>query len=542
MLIVISEKHLPFWLDNDEYLEFPSVTGETKVDVAIIGGGIVGITTGLMLKKQGFKVAIIESKTVASDVTGSTTAKITISSNLIYDNILSNSGIETALKFKDANILAFDKLSEIINEYKIDCDYKKIPLYIYSTDKSNFKEIEKEYKALKKLNIDADLTDDFQMPFNEESFNKFNKDNANKENNKNNKNSKNNVNNVNNVKNENKDDNIVNKAIRYNNQAVFHPKKYCNELVKLIPGEGSYVFEKTKVIDIEKNKINKVITEKGNVQAESIVIATNSPIYDPDASLSYMSPIKSYILGVYIKEKLPDSMFVDINPFHTYRKAPTEKGDLLILAGEHHLTGQGEDTINHFKKLIEYTEKKFNIDSIEYFWSNQDNKTVDGIPVIGETSQKGIYVATGFGSWGLVKATLAGMMLTDAISNKENDYTKTFSPKRFKKQPSIKKRCQSSFNTKDLSKEELKIVNDEILDLKPDEARIIELSERGVSIYKDLNSNVFALQANCTHFGCRLSWNSAEKTWDCPQHGSLFDYKGNSIHGPAIRNLKSYLD
>jgi len=521
VLIFIIKKHLPFWLDNEEFLEFPNLKDRTKVDVAIVGGGIVGITTGLMLKKQGFKVAIIESKKIASDVTGSTTAKLTISSSLIYNQILSNLGLEVALKFKSANILAFDKISEIINEYKIDCDYKKIPLYIYSTDINNFKDIEKEYETLQKLDIDAILTDDFQMPFNEESFNE------------------------NNAKNENIYNNIsnsdMNKAIKYNHQAIFHPKKYSNALVKLIPGNGSYVFENTKVIDIKEGEINRIITEKGDIFANSIVIATNSPIYDPDSTLSYMSPIKSYMLGVYVKERLPNAMFVDINPFHTYRKTQTEKGDLLIIAGEHHFTGQEKDTIGNFKRLMEYTKKKFNVKSIEYFWSNQDNKTIDGLPIIGETSQKGIYVATGFGSWGLVKATLAGMMLSDLISNKKNIYTEIFSPKRFKKQKSIKKRCLSSFNTKDLNTEELKILKDAALNLSPCEAKIIELPERGIATYKDSKSNVFALQANCTHYGCRLNWNSAEKTWDCPQHGSIFDYKGNSIHGPAIRNLKSYI-
>lgn len=337
-----------------------------------------------MLKKQGFKVSIIESKKVASDVTGSTTAKITISSNLVYDEILSDSGLEIALKFRDANISAFDKISEIINEYKIDCDYEKIPLYIYSTDQNNYKDIEKEYKTLQKLDIDADLTDDFQMPFNEESF---------KENNAKSKDSENNIG--------------INKAIRYNNQAIFHPKKYSNSLVKLIPGEGSHVFENTKVINIKEGEINRIITDKGDIFADSIIIATNSPIYDPDSTLSYMSPIKSYMLGVYVKEKIPDAMFVDINPFHTYRKTPTEKGDLLIIAGEHHHTGKSKDTSANFKKLIEYTKKKFNVNSIEYFWSNQDNKTTDRLPVIGETSQKGIYIATGFGSWGMDKSNVS---------------------------------------------------------------------------------------------------------------------------------------
>jgi nitrite reductase/ring-hydroxylating ferredoxin subunit len=235
-------------------------------------------------------------------------------------------------------------------------------------------------------------------------------------------------------------------------------------------------------------------------------------------------------------------MFVDLNPFHTYRTTPAENGNLLIIAGEHHITGHQLDTSNNFKKLIDFINKKFDPISIEYFWSNEDNKPADGLPVIGETSQKGIYVATGFSSWGIVKATLAGIILTDLISNKENEYTEVFSPERLKDQQSIKKPCVSNFNTNDLNEEELKILNDAILQLKNEESKIIELSKRAAAVYKDSDSNIFAVHANCAHFGCRLRWNAAEKTWDCPQHGSIFNYKGHPTHGPAIRNLKCYLD
>ncbi|MBZ9569958.1 FAD-dependent oxidoreductase [Methanobrevibacter sp. TMH8] len=538
-MIFIRKKHLSFWLDNEESLKFHPLKNETTVDVAIIGGGIVGITTGLMLKNKGFKVAIIESKRMASDVTGSTTAKLSICSSINYAQILSGSGEEIALKFKEASILAFDKISEIIKEYKIDCDYERMPLYIYSSNKKNFKDIKKEYDALKTLNIDVDLTNEFLTPFNEELPNEYNENN---ENSKSNESKENNIEYHNNGDNNPENyENIVNKAIKYNNQAQFHPKKYSDALIKHIKGDGSYIFERCKVLGIEEGEINRVKTENGDVLAKSVVIATNSPIYDPDSTLSYMTPVKSYMLGVYVKEELPDAMFVDINPFHTFRKTPTKKGDLLIIAGEHHITGHSKNTSDNFKKLIEFTKEKFELKDIGYFWSNQDNRPSDGLPIIGETSQKGIYVATGFGSWGMIKSTLTGMVLTDLISNKDNSYAEILSPKRLKNQKSIKKKCVSNFNTKDLNDEELKIVNDAISKLKIDEAKIVELPGRGVSIYKDSESNVFALHANCAHYGCRLSWNSAEKTWDCPQHGSMFDYKGNAIHGPTINNLKSYL-
>lgn len=506
---MLNGKHISFWLDDAEATDFPLVKDGTKVDVAIVGGGIVGVTTGLMLKKQGFKVAIIESKRVASDVTSGTTAKITISSSLIYDNLLTNLGMETASKYRDANILGFDTIAELIKEYAIDCDYRNVPLYIYSTDKENLPLIEKEYEALKKLNIDATFTDNLPTPFNKDLDN----DNGNK-----------------------------NRAIKYHNQAEFHPKKYTNVLAKLIPGDGSYIFEKSKVLIIEQGERKKIVTENGDVFADSVVIATNSPIYDPNSTLSYMEQVKSYVLGVYIKEKFPKGMFVNLEPFHTYRATPTEKGDLLVIAGEHHFTGKVEDTWKCFKNLVEFIDEEFDVESVEYFWSSQDGRPSDKLPIIGETSQKGVYTATGFSSWGMVKGTLAGIILKDLILGKENKYVEIFSPERLKNQKSIKKNCVTNFKTKDLNEKESKILNDSILKLDFGEAKIIELPTRAIATYKDSDSNVFAVHANCAHFGCRLQWNSAEKTWDCPQHGSRFDYKGKSIHGPAIVNLKSYLD
>ncbi|KZX16922.1 gamma-glutamylputrescine oxidoreductase [Methanobrevibacter cuticularis] len=533
---MLNGKHISFWIDSVESADFPPLKDKTTVDVAIIGGGIVGLTTGLMLKEQGLKIAIVESKRIGCDVSGSTTAKITISSNLIYDHIVSNFDLETASKFRDANMLAFNKIAEIIEEHSIDCDYKKVPLYIYSTDKKNFKDIEKEYETLKKLDIDAILTDKLPIPFNKDLNNNNNnnnsKDNNNKDNNEENDNDTNENDN-------NKDhDKVINKALKYPNQGEFHPKKYNNALVKLITGDGSYMFENTKVTNIEEGDTKKISTENGDIFANSVVVATNSPIYDPNSTLSYMYQVKSYMLGAYVKEKLPSGMFVNIEPFHTFRTTPTKKGDLLIIGGEHHFTGQIEDTDNCFKKLVKFAKEKFNVESIEYFWSNQDAKPDDRLPIIGETSQKGIYVATGFESWGIVKGTLAGIILTDLILNKENSYAEIFSPKRLKNQNSIKKRCASNFNTKDLNEEEAKILNDSILKLEQEEGKIVKLPNRAIAIYKDLDSNVFAFHGNCSHYGCELKWNSAEKSWDCPQHGSRFDYKGNSIHGPAIANLK----
>ncbi len=461
-----------------------------------------------MLKEQGLKIAILEANRFVHDVSGSTTAKITIPSTLIYDNILSEFGFNKALKFKDANIASFNKIAEIINKYNIDCDYRRIPLYIYSSNQdnlNNFENIEKEYKAANKLGLEAKLTDKMPFPFDKELPNDYFK------------------------------------ALLYEDQGEFHPKKYLNALLNKIDSNGSYLFEKTKLINIEDGYIKKIITKDGVVYADHLVIATNAPIYDPDSILSFMSQNKSYIMSAYVEEDLPKGMFVDINPFHTYRTTPTEKGNLLIVAGEHHFIGEIEDTWECFDRLKNFTEDKFNVKSIEYFWSNQDNRTDDLIPVIGETSQKGIYIATGFGFWGMTTGTLAGMIISDLILKNDNSYFEIFDPKRFKGQKSKKKNCLKKFNIKDLNEEESKKLSALLVDMEYGHGKIVNLGNRSIAIYKDFDSNVFGLTPNCTHFLCELRWNDAEKTWDCPQHGSRFTFKGKCVHGPAIDDLKSYL-
>lgn len=508
---MLNGKHMSFWLDDDEAQKFEKLDKEIEVDVVIVGGGIAGISTGFLLKKAGFKIAIIEESRFSHDVTGSATAKVTEHPNLIYSHILSNYGIETALNFKNAYKKAFNKIAEIIKEYNIDCDYKKIPWYIYSSDETNSNKIQEEYDAGKKLGIDVSLTNVLPSPF-ENDLTDENNDNKN------------------------------NKAIVYKNQAEFHPKKYSNGLIKEIDGNGSFIFEKTKVLNIENKEKKKIITNNGIISADYVVIATNSPIYDPDSVLSYMFQPKSYVNGVYVEEKLPDGMFVNIDPFHTYRTTPTEKGDLLIVAGEHHLTGQKEDTWDSYKKLRKHIDDKFEVKSFEYYWSNQDNKTDDMIPAIGETSQKGIYLATGFGSWGMTTGMVAGIIISDSILNKENDFAYVFNPQRFKNRKSKKKRCLSNFNVEDLNEKESDEVSDFVFKMKNNSAKILNLEKHSLAIYKDEDSNIYILSGNCTHFGCGLKWNTAEKTWECPQHGSRFNYNGKNIHSPAIKDLKSYIN
>lgn len=539
-------KHISYWIESGKKTDFPSVSKEIKVDVAIIGGGIAGLTTAFLLKSQGLKVAIIESNRISKGTTGSTTAKITITSGLIYSHLFSTFGKDFALKFYNAYIDAFNTIHNIVEEFNIDCDYRSSPLYIYSHNNDFFSLIVKEHDILDELKIPSKIVSDLPYPHS-------------------------------------------GIGILYENQAEFHPKKYLNYLADCINCDGSFVFEKTRAFtikdfegnnpfenenfNVEYSDLKRVITDKKDILANFVVVATNSPIYDPDSVCNFINSDKAYAIGLYTKKDPNYGMFVNIDPFHTYRYAPTDKGELFIIGGEGHESGKVEDTWNCYKKLNQFIEKIFDTNNIEYFWSNQDNSSEDQVPIIGETSHNNVYIATGFGSWGMTTGTIAGNVISFLILNKlgkaenvlkslENidEYNGIFNPQRFKNKKSskdIKKQLKKFYETlpnldknaiihmnnkeKKLSKKDSQLLNHYLTELNCDEAKIVNIGTESIAIYKDIDSCIYAVSSKSTHSGYELVWNTSEKTWECPKFGSKFRFDGKVIHGPAIYDLSPYL-
>lgn len=488
-----------YWIDSTPSTDFSLLNNGLEVDVAILGGGIVGITTAIMLKKLGKSVAIIEANRIVKDITSTTTAKIS-AHTFFYNTLLSKLGKEKTKLFANANMQAVEIVSNIITENYIECDFKRTPCFIYTESDDEIDFFKKDAVLASELELPVSYCEDIPISNNFKS------------------------------------------GIVYKNQAEFHPRKYLLALSKKIPGEGSYVFEKTRALKIRKDSKYEVLTDQGSLNADKVVVATHFPIYDPDDLYKQMKITRSYILACYLNESFPEGMFVCTKPFHTYRSTRTKKGQLIIVAGEHQVVGTPIDTVKCYKHLEEHIQDNWDLKSIDYHWCNQDNGTPDGLPIIGETSENGIYVATGFGGWGMTHGTTAAMLITDLIMGKENPLTDLFSPLRFKDSNPIKPSDNGNVETAQRFKNN-KITwpdNIEIPDLKPGEAVIISEGSNKFSIYKDEFGELHKLQGVCNHMGCTLVWNNAEKTWDCPCHGSRYDCLGKVIHAPALEDLKSY--
>lgn len=489
-----------YWLSSTEKTNYPTLENDVTVDVAIVGGGMVGILTASFLKENGLKVAILEADRIIEGTTAHTTAKVTSQHNLIYNKIYSQMGEEKAKQYAEANEWAIHKVASIIKEKNIDCDFSWQPAYVYTQLDKYVKEIEKEADVASRLGIKAEFLNDIPLPY------------------------------------------TVKAAVRFDNQAQFHPRKFLLPIAKEIPGNDSYIFEETEAVGLEGDGPYSVLTKKGHkVNAESVIIASHFPFYDKKGLyFSRIYPKRSYALAVTAKEKYLGGMFIDAeHPSRSLRSQPYNGGELIIVAGEHHKTGQGEPTDNHYKNLLDFANEIFTVENVPYRWSTQDLTSMDGVPYIGPltSTTKNLYVATGFKKWGMTNSVVAAMIFRDLIVNGDSPYLPVYTPTRFTPMASAKSFISENLNVaKELIGGKLQSLKNDV-EIKAGEGMIVDVDGQRAGAYRDKNGILHVVDTTCTHMGCEVKFNSAEISWDCPCHGSRYSIDGEVIEGPALKPL-----
>jgi glycine/D-amino acid oxidase-like deaminating enzyme/nitrite reductase/ring-hydroxylating ferredoxin subunit len=492
------------WLATTPETNFPRLAGDISVDVAVLGGGMAGITTALLLKQAGMSVALIEAGRVVKSVTGNTTAKVTSQHGLIYDHLISQFGTDGAQAYADAQQAAIEKIASLIQENGISCDFTRTSAYVYTEDEAQMDRITAEVEAATKLGLPASYVETTPLPFE------------------------------------------IKGAIEFRDQARFHPRKYLLALVEKIPGGGSYVCEETRVLDVDEDDGTcSVKTDRGIIRAGRVVIATHFPYPDRAMYFSRMHPKRSYVVGCRLRGKAPEGMFITADaPFHSFRSNPADDGgEIWMVGGENHKTGQGGDTSERYRNLELWARERFDVESIEYRWSTQDNVTVDRVPYIGKASpgSERLFVATGFGGWGMTNSTVSGMLISDLVLGRANNWSSLFDPNRFKPVTSAKDFVVENVDVaKHFVGDRLSVPDEErAMNLLEGEGRVVKIDAENVAVCKLEGGQTHSVSATCTHMGCIVSWNSAEKSWDCPCHGSRFNYDGRVIQGPANKDLKT---
>lgn len=497
----LSGKPKSYWIDSTTSNNFSSLEPGISVDVAVVGAGIAGITAATLLKKAGKTVALIEAQDVAMGTTGHTTAKVTSLHQLIYATLIDKVGEEKARIYGESQQAAIEQVASLVAQEQIDCDFQRKSAYTFAEAEKNLKQIEEEVEAALRCGLPASFVRETSLPF------------------------------------------PIAGAVRFDNQAQFHPRKYLLALAKLLPGNGSYVFENTRVQNVEEGEPCQVITDRGPLSAKKVLVTTHVPILDQGLFFAKSYPETSYLIAAPIDDaKAPDGMFIGVGDgYRSIRTTPSPEGTLLIIGGEGHKTGSITETEEPYLKLESYIRERFGVESVKYRWSSHDMKSMDQLPYVGKLTPASnhIYVATGFSLWGMSNGTMSGMLLTDLVLENPNPWANLYDATRVT--PFLS--AESLKNNLDVGRhwvgDRLKGAKEEALsELGKGQGKLVNVDGDQIAAYRDDAGTLHTCSAVCTHLGCIVNWNSAEKTWDCPCHGAQFTGEGKVFHGPAVKDLE----
>ncbi|MHB0877156.1 MAG: FAD-dependent oxidoreductase [Anaerolineae bacterium] len=489
-----------YWIATTAHTDYPPLDGGLRVDVAILGGGIAGITAATVLKEAGAKVAVVEAHRVLEGVTGHTTAKVTAQHGLKYHDLKSRVGHERAQLYGAANLAAVEFIAGAVASRRIDCDFRRISACTFGESPQQLQSIEQEVEAEQALGLPAQFVSDAGLPF------------------------------------------ATVGAVCLADQALFHPRRYLLHLAQAIPGDGSYVFENTRALDVEESTPVTVRTSRGPLKADNVIVATHFPFLDRGLYFTRLQPWRSYVLAMRLRGEVPQSLLISPKPgYHSIRPHPTADGWIVLIGGQEHVTGHGGDTVARYRAVEEWARGHFDVEAIDYRWSTQDNYSVDGLPFAGKytPASSRLYVASGFGGWGMTNATAAAMVVTNTILGRDNPWEAAYNPGRLDQLTSVGRFVEGGLTfAQHFAGSRLSSAHKaNPASIARGEGEVIEVDGKKVAFYADEGGVLHAVSPFCGHQGCMVTWNSAEKSWDCPCHGSRYRATGEFIHGPTVKDL-----
>ncbi len=485
-----------------QHVAFPpaakTVIAEEAVhDCLIIGGGITGLTAALELQIAGKQTLLVDAHSIGFGTSGGTSAHINTFADTTFKEAENAFGEEGSRLFADAIRAGFDTIKVNIDTHSISCDYESKAGYLYAETDDEVKQLADIYQGAVKVGVSVKYTNKVATPV------------------------------------------PFKQALLFEGQAQFHPIQYLLGLRKAYLATGGTICENTLIESVKTEGGLHIANDQ--FKAKALIYATHLP---PNINLLNFecAPYRSYVMAVKLKSaKYPDALIYDSQePYHYVRTHVINGQQLLLAGGLDHKTGHG-DAEKAFAELEKYIRKYYHISSVKYKWSSQYYVPVDGLPYIGQMplAAKGIYCATGYNGNGMMLGSVAGKILADLVAGKVNKYEKLFSPGRIKPVDSfsefVKENADVAYH---FVADRLGVhQTDSLKRVQPGTGKVVEVDGKKVAAYRDQEGRIHALSAVCTHAACIVSWNSEEKSWDCPCHGARYNIHGQVLTGPATKAL-----
>ncbi|MEO6136101.1 MAG: FAD-dependent oxidoreductase [Ginsengibacter sp.] len=491
------------WQNNiPEYISKVFVDLTETYDVIIVGGGMTGITTALLLQEAGKKCLVAEAQTLGFGTSSGTTAHLNTILDLTYDQIAKNFGEDNAKLVLKSTLESINLVNNNVDKFGIDCEFSRQQGYLFSQDETQSDDLDEAFTVSEKIGCRVAYSDTIPIPVD------------------------------------------FKKALVFQQQGQIHPTKYLLGIAKAFEDAGGVIVQQCRVTNVHENeeKILEVETVQGTLLAHNLIYATHIP---PGVNLLHFrcAPWRSYAMALQLNDdNYPDGVAYDmIDSYHYYRTLEMNGEKFLIAGGQDHKTAEEKNTDQCFVELEQYLRQYFDVKNVAYQWSSQYYVSADGLPYIGHLpgNPDNVFVATGYGGNGITFSHVAASVLTGLIVNKESEYEKLYNPSRVKPVAGFSEFVKNAADvTANLVSKIFPAdkIND-LDDMQNGEAKVVNYEGHSVAIYKDEDGIIHSVDPACTHIQCTVAWNQSEKAWECPCHGSRFSEHGEMLNAPARKDL-----
>jgi len=491
--------HQSYWHETAEggQTHYPPLASDIEVDVAILGGGITGLTAAAHLQQAGRRVAVLEAAQIGGGTTGFTSGHLDATTDLPLGQMIFDFGQSAAGVVTTATREAIDQIEVRCRRWP-DCEFRRVPSYQFTESPERLDALHRQMAAARKLGFPSTFTRQVPLPF------------------------------------------PCAGAVHIGGQGRFHSQRYLQHLAAELHAGGCLIHENTTAEPPASGAPARIETDGGRVTAQAIVVATHSPYLGISEFDFRVFPYQSYVIAARVHDDVADALYWDdADPYHYIRLASSEDPNLLIVGGCDHKTGHADDERQKFAELEQYAREHFSVQSIEHEWSAQLYDPADGLPHIGRVpAMPNVYLATGFAGTGLTWGTVAGTLIARMILGQRHPLEEIVAPGRLTLLASAR----------DVIAENLDVMRRFVVDrfagksladeqVAAGSGKVISRDGRLVAVYRDPAGDIFRLSPVCQHAGCIVHWNEAERTWDCPCHGSRFTGDGRRISGPATSDL-----